>query len=364
MTHYFKTGNVVNVEPSDALEVLDRLPVATYVVKKNDMTGRLFLQTTNDLELPRKIYGDVDTRTNRVIQTFKDRTKSTGVLLTGEKGSGKTLLSKNLSVQLRKQGISTIVVNEPFCGPVFNELIGNIKDPAMVFFDEFEKVYDEDDQKLLLTLLDGTVMTKKLFVLTTNSRDVDSHLQNRPGRIFYSFEYDGLEESFIREFAEDNLKNKDNIDSVVTITAMFATFTFDMLAALIEEMNRFDEPASQAIKYLNMDIKRQYVEYVVKVFEDGVPIANNFYPYSLSENPAFEGEREITIYNNKDGIETNRPVLSYMEFDISEKNFAGMSSGGVSRFLHSFVDKTTEKKRELTVILEKKKQTAFNYDLF
>lgn len=359
MTHYFKTGNVVNVEPSDALEVLDTLPVATYVVKKNEMTNRLFLQTTNDLELPPKVYGDVSTRTNRVITTFHDRSKSTGVLLTGEKGSGKTLLSKNLSVELRKQGISTIIVNEPYCGPVFNELIGNIKDPAMVFFDEFEKVYDEDDQKLLLTLLDGTVMTKKLFVLTTNSRDVDSHLQNRPGRIFYSFEYDGLEEAFIREYANDNLKNKAQVENTVVVAQMFATFTFDMLAALIEEMNRFDESASNAIKYLNMDIKRQYVEYKISLFMNGQPIPNTFYPYTLDYNPAFDNDREITVYNKKD----DESSLPYMEFDIGKSNFAGMTAGGVTRFLHAFTDKN-DVKGELTIILEKKKNVPFDYMAF
>lgn len=359
MSYYFRSGNVVNIQPSDALDVLTTLPAATYTVKKNEMTGQLFLQTVPDLELPPKVYGDVSARTNRVIRTFHDRVKSTGVILTGEKGSGKTLLSKNLSVELLKQGVATIIVNEPFCGPVFNELISNIKEPAMVFFDEFEKVYDEDDQKMLLTLLDGTVMTKKLFVLTTNSRDVDAHLQNRPGRIFYSFEYDGLEENFIREYAADNLKNKANIESTVTVAQMFATFTFDMLAALIEEMNRFDEPANLAIKYLNMDIKRQYVEYKITLFVDGQPITNTFYPYTIDYNPAFGNEREITIYGKKED-----DSLPYMEFDISKDNFAGMSSGGVTRFMHSFTNTKTNNKSEITVILEKVKHMPFDYTAF
>jgi hypothetical protein len=122
----------------------------------------------------------------------------------------------------------------------------------MVLFDEFEKVYDSDEQEEMLTLLDGVFPSKKLFVLTCNDKwRVNQHMRNRPGRIFYMLDFKGLDAEFIYEYCQDNLENQDNIDSVVTLASLFSEFNFDMLKALVEEMNRYDESAQEAMKMLN-----------------------------------------------------------------------------------------------------------------
>jgi hypothetical protein len=127
-----------------------------------------------------------------------------------------------------------------------------IEQPTVILFDEFEKVYDKDDQEKMLTLLDGVYPSKKLFVLTCNDKwRVDSHMRNRPGRIFYSLDFKGLEQDFIMEYCADNLDNADHITSVCRVAAMFDQFNFDMLQALVEEMNRYSESPSQAMKMLN-----------------------------------------------------------------------------------------------------------------
>jgi hypothetical protein len=122
----------------------------------------------------------------------------------------------------------------------------------MVLFDEFEKVYSSDEQEEMLTLLDGVFPSKKLFVMTCNNKwRVDQHMRNRPGRIFYMLDFKGLDADFIAEYCADNLKNKDNTDGVLTIGSLFAEFNFDMLKALVEEMNRYGETAQEAMKMLN-----------------------------------------------------------------------------------------------------------------
>jgi hypothetical protein len=127
-----------------------------------------------------------------------------------------------------------------------------IEQPTVILFDEFEKVYDKDDQEKMLTLLDGVYPSKKLFVLTCNDKwRVDSHMRNRPGRIFYSLDFKGLEQDFIIEYCEDNLNDAGQIGSVCRVAAMFDQFNFDMLKALIEEMNRYKETASEAMRMLN-----------------------------------------------------------------------------------------------------------------
>jgi hypothetical protein len=49
----------------------------------------------------------------------------------------------------------------------------------------------------------------------------------------------------------DNLKATEHIHSICKIASMFDQFNFDMLKALVEEMNRYNETPQEALKFLN-----------------------------------------------------------------------------------------------------------------
>ena len=363
MTYYFKTGNSLSVEPNDALEVLDHLPVGTYIIKENKQTERLFLQTTDDFSLPEKVYGNPIARVNRIKRTFHDRNRSTGILLAGDKGSGKTLLSKALSISLIREGIPTIIVNEPWRGQEFNNLIGNIKQPAVVIFDEFDKVYAKDEQQELLTLLDGTVETKKLFVLTTNSGHVDEHLLNRPGRIYYKFQYAGIDETFVREYLNDVLLNKSHIEEFVKIANTFSSFTFDMLQTVVEEMNRYDESPSTAILDLNVDLTSENVHYNVTVLYDGQEVNNKFYPMMLTNNPMFSRQPpDIDMYFDNDRDLKDSVEKTFPQLLLSKENFVGVRAGGA--IVYEFDHKEKNKTKKVTVIVDKQQTPRYNWNAF
>jgi hypothetical protein len=227
-----KSGTRFNVSTKEAMDLHEHLPAGNYTVKFDKMAGCFYLEQIESFEIRGKIYGDTRKQSQRILNTFNDRTASTGVMLTGEKGSGKTLLAKLLAVTAAEVGVPTIVINEPWCGEGFNSFMQMIEQPTVILFDEFEKVYDKDDQEKMLTLLDGVYPSKKLFILTCNDKwRVDSHMRNRPGRIFYSLDFKGLEQDFIMEYCADNLDNADHIASVCRVAAMFDQFNFDMLKA-------------------------------------------------------------------------------------------------------------------------------------
>lgn len=250
MSFFMQSGDTFTPTPGRD-SMLDALPVGNYIVIET-MQGLKF-QRVDSFPEPSRAYGRVNERVERILNTFEDRDRSTGVLLSGEKGSGKSMLARNISHAAYAKGIPTILVNAPFMGDGFNSLLASIEQPAIVLMDEFEKVYsDPQAQEQILTLLDGMVTSKKLFILTVNDKyRINEHMMNRPGRLYYAIDYAGLEAEFVREYCEDTLKDQAEVENVVKVSAMFRAFNFDMLKAMVEEMNRYDESAFDVIDILN-----------------------------------------------------------------------------------------------------------------
>lgn len=255
MTRFVKSGATYNLASEEALVVLDELPLGTYSVKYDNFNNRFYLEKIDGFTLPPKIYGNTIARAERILNTFRDRGKSTGVLLAGEKGSGKTMLAEYIA---ESAGYPVIVVNEAHFGDAFNQFMQLIDQPAVVLFDEFEKVYDvREAQPALLTLLDGLYTSNKLYLFTVNDvHYLDRHMMNRPGRILYHLSYGALDPEFVREYAEDTLKNQEHVDSLVSLSSIFTGFSFDILKAMVEDMNRYNETAHEVLVYLNADPAR------------------------------------------------------------------------------------------------------------
>jgi hypothetical protein len=267
------------------------------------MTGLKF-QKVDKFTEPGRMYGNIESRATRILDTFMDRPRTTGVLLSGEKGSGKSQLARNISYAGYEMGLPTILVNAPFCGDAFNQLLASVEQPAIVLMDEFEKVYsDQERQEQVLTLLDGMMTSHKLFILTVNNKyRINENMKNRPGRIYYAIDYAGLEAEFIREYCEDNLNDKDQIDNVLKISALFKAFNFDMLKALVEEMNRYKESAFDAIEWLNA----KPIDSMDSTSFEVVAIS----PKGVKSKPTETGELPMSMRGNALGLifEFEQPV--------------------------------------------------------
>lgn len=268
-----KTSYVINgtryTPTRDLPVIVNELPVGTYTVGIDENTKEFFLSRIDDFGKLGKVYGKADDRAERIANTFFDRDGSTGVLLVGEKGSGKTMLARMLSKKLADNGLPTIVINRPFFGDKFAKFLQSIDTPCLVIFDEFEKVYDYKEQEGMLTLLDGVYPSKKLFVLTSNSRNaMNQHLINRPGRLFYTINYTGISDDIIEAYCVENLKDKSHIKSTINFAAAFDAFNFDMLKALVEEMNRYGEDVRGASELMNISPETMDDMYIITAFNE------------------------------------------------------------------------------------------------
>lgn len=323
MTYYLKNGLVYTPANEEALNLQRTLPVGNYVVKVNNMTGSLYFEMIEDFPDPGKVYGDHAATASRILNTFELRPASTGVLLVGEKGSGKTLLTKLLGIQARERGWPTIIINAPFHGDAFNQLIQNLEQPALVLFDEFEKVYDSDSQQAILTLLDGVFPTKKLFMLTCNDLyRVDEHMINRPGRIYYNLEFGTLEREFIVEYCNDRLNDTQHIDTICNLAAAFDQLNFDMLKALVEEMNRYNETPQQALKMLNVKPRPQgSTAYDITIELPTGETVDDISPSQCFGSPLVSGDIHLDYwFRDADNEIQSGPSFSISPRDLKELN--------------------------------------------
>lgn len=256
---FYKDNETVRVISLDTETLTEHLEPAVYTLNKDMFGGYFLTHKSKKFQVPEKVYGSVKERADKVIKTYESRAKSTGVLLTGDKGSGKTMLSSIMANKMIDKGLPVILVEEPHNGAGFNEIVNNIGE-SVLFFDEFGKIFsnksreNNDPQDKLLSIFDGTSSQKRLVILTENSeRLINEYMKNRPGRMFYHFKYKKIEEQVIREYCADFNVKEEVIEDIILRAERSFEFSFDVLKAIVEEYLRFGGDVEEICSDLNIE---------------------------------------------------------------------------------------------------------------
>jgi hypothetical protein len=248
----------VMVISGDDIELSDKLNGGIYTLKYSKEVG-LYLEGCDAFDMPDKLYGDIINKFERITASYASSNKSLGILLSGVKGSGKTLLAKLIGNHYASS-VPVILVNQAFPQEMLVNIVTVLEDGVFIF-DEFDKTFwdgsedaeGDEPQHGLLTLLDGLYSSKKMFIFTCNERSkISDFLIHRPSRVRYLFNYDVLETSIVEEIAGDMLANKLWVEDVVVLADIYGTFTYDTLKALIDEVNTFNIRPLIAIQGMNI----------------------------------------------------------------------------------------------------------------
>lgn len=296
-TKFMINGSTINVFNMNEETALDYLPAKIYTLKYDDFSG-FFLEITKDiLELPEKIYGKTMERVNKCLQTYQERTASTGILLTGDKGTGKSLLMSLLANEaIDKLELPVILIKDAFNGTKFVSFIESLGECCLVF-DEFGKMYVSDDrhtgdnevpQKALLSLMDGVDKTKRLIIMTENHEfDINEFMLNRPSRVYYHFRYRKLDEESIVGYCNDHDVDKQITKEIVELSRRSAIFSFDMLQSIVEEHLRFNASIEDATTDLNIDLREELGSMleIIKIIENATEEIKEVYDTIFIKKP-------------------------------------------------------------------------------
>ena len=252
------TGNTFMIY-DDNMKTYDKLPAQSYVVRFSKQTG-FFLEKHSDIEIKEsKVYGVHTEKVNKVLNAFGRTNRSLGVILSGDKGIGKSLFAKMLSNKAIESGLPLIIVDTFI--PGIASYIEEIEQEVVVLFDEFDKTFgsvrasdgEADPQAAMLSLFDGISQGKKLFVITCNELSrLNDYLVNRPGRFHYHFRFEYPTDVEIREYLQDKLEVQywSEIDNVIAFSKK-VNLNYDCLRAIAFELST-GESFKTAIKDLNI----------------------------------------------------------------------------------------------------------------
>lgn len=298
---------------NNAITTYDQLPPKTYRVDYDPETRIFSLLEAHDFEIPEtKIYGQHLDKVKKVLNSMDKMNRNLGVILSGDKGIGKSLFSKCLGLKARKKGIPVILVNE------YHEGIANfleeIEQTVMILFDEYDKTFDEKKhncQAEMLSLFDGVSAGKKLFVITCNEiQSLSQYLINRPGRFHYHFRFLYPTADEIRDYMEDKLDKQyyDEIENVIAFSVRM-NLNYDCLRSIAFELNN-GLKFQQAINDLNIIRISQYKNIKIIVeFENQATLSGKIKEWQLYDNTI----TDMSIY-----LPDNIRPLSYVGEYIGE----------------------------------------------
>ena len=241
MSNFIINGERIVTKPEG--QDYDLMPGKVYDLLFDNYEMYSYLKENGNLNMPKKIYEiEEDTKfMNRVLlfHNSEYNNGNTGVLLAGDKGTGKSMLAKRIAL---KSNLPIIIVDSSYPLWQITKFFKKVKTETCIIFDEIEKNPRTWPSEDLLTFLDGIQETgKKIVIMTCNKTEgLDENLFDRCSRIRYYRKYKAnANEIFIKEMIED--KGLTPNQPLIDFIKRFTVKSFDNINSFLDEYKLYLE---------------------------------------------------------------------------------------------------------------------------
>lgn len=257
---FLRSGNKILTRPAGMdceLEIGE-----VYTLKWDDWNGLAYLELGSTMSLPINLFKTKSDEKfiQKVINSFnKEKKPTTGVMLTGLKGSGKTVMSKMLAFE---SNLPIIIIDPTFPTRHLDKFFSKFTQTKVcVIFDEIDKNERFWNTENLLSFLDGIQSTSKKLVLFTCNNDskVNEFVLDRCSRIRYCKTFDKLPKEAILEIANQTLTDTSKANEIAEfVIDRFQIVSYDNVVSFMEEVNAYPEDdLISLVDDLNITLKKK-----------------------------------------------------------------------------------------------------------
>lgn len=225
-----------------------------YTLIEDSRIDELYLKEDKPFEFPEKYYlGDDDKRfIKKVVNTFNNTSNLTiGILLSGMKGSGKTLMAKKIAIE---SGLPIIVIDSKVSAMDIEGFFSKVNENVCIIFDEIDKYWNS---RYLLGFLDGVKPSCKKLVLCTcnDENEIDKYLNDRCSRIRYKKTFECLTKNAVLGILTDIISNEEKAKSATEfIYNAIRIISYDNITIFGEEVkNNQDESYESILNDMNVE---------------------------------------------------------------------------------------------------------------
>lgn len=339
----------------DNTGVIDHIPAAVYTVSVNPMTGTVNLhKDVKRFNVPERIYGKSHPkRLSMIMDEFKSRESSLGVILHGLKGSGKSLLAESIANNALVMDVPVFKIDDSISANVLT-FIASVAGSCVFYFDEYSKYYHkEEHQNEMLTFFSNSAFKKVLFLVCDNTLTrFSEYLIDRPGRFLFRIKYRGIERDAVEEICKINALSDDFTNEIISF-ALNVELSVDVINTLVRFAKRCDSLNELREYYSVLNIPAKKFSKLTVGRLEPLEHKSDFSNTLISKNSSIEeyaivGKRikddtvfdlyKVSIDENSD----NEPMLSLVEsktmsyMEIAEKHEHVHTSESYVRFSNFF----------------------------
>jgi hypothetical protein len=294
------------------------LPKGVYKFQVDVYENPFLSRVQDEFYFPYKVYGVETGFIDRVVTSWGKTNGNFGVILNGLKGTGKTVTAELIANRLE---LPVIIVS--FHHKSLISFLNDIQQDVIIFIDEFEKIYNGWENKLL-TVMDGALKTKHrlFFLLTTNELRVDRNLLQRPSRVRYVKTFSDLTLPVIMEVVNDKLTHKHLYDVTVKFISELPIITMDLIKSIVEEVNIHNEDPANFRDVFNIHSDREELYNVYELVDGKKEEAGTYAIVSPSYLNDYSTGSDFRINSRYMGkivkvLSANQVIVSY--FDDEEQ---------------------------------------------